>query len=47
MRGRTTAEDRPDLPSIRVYRRFDRGGVHALLLEHLFGRWLSPTDFAA
>ncbi len=47
MRGRTTAEDRPDLPRIRACRRFDRGAVHALLLEHVFGRWLSPADFAA
>lgn len=34
-------------PVIRAYRAVDLAPVHALLLEHLFGRWLSPDDFAA
>jgi purine nucleosidase len=29
-----------------IVRRFDRGAVHSLLHEHLFGRWLTPADFA-
>jgi len=47
-RGVTSAGDREaGDPSVRVYRAFDRERVHALLLEHLFGRWLTPADFAA
>jgi purine nucleosidase len=38
--------DRGD-PVARVYRAFDRERVHALLLEHLFGRWLAPADLTA
>ncbi len=33
-------------PAVRVYRRFDLGQVHDLLLEHIFGRWLSRSDLA-
>jgi inosine-uridine nucleoside N-ribohydrolase len=48
LRGRTTVGDRgAGDPIIHAYRRFDRTAVHALLLEHVFGRWLSPADLAA
>lgn len=48
LRGRTAIGDRDaGDPVVRAYRRFDRDAVHALLLEHIFDRWLSPTDFAA
>jgi inosine-uridine nucleoside N-ribohydrolase len=48
LRGRTAIGDRDaGDPAVAVYRRFDRQGVHALLLTHIFGRWLSPADFAA
>jgi purine nucleosidase len=43
-RGRT-APGGPGDPSILVYRAVDLGPVHDLLLEHLFGRWLSKADF--
>jgi inosine-uridine nucleoside N-ribohydrolase len=47
LRGRTAIGDRDaGDPVVRAYRHFDRDAVHALLLEHLFGRWLSPADFA-
>jgi len=45
-RGRTAVGDDRD-PEVRVYRRFDHERVHALLLDHLFGRWLTPADFRA
>ncbi len=47
LRGRTTLADGGGASVIRVWRRFDRPAVHALLLDHLFGRWLSPADFEA
>jgi inosine-uridine nucleoside N-ribohydrolase len=48
LRGRTTtAVPGPGVPSVRAWRRFDSAAVHTLLLDHLFGRWLSPADFAA
>ena len=43
-RGETlvgTAEDAP----VRVYRDFEVGAVHDLLLEYIFGRWLTKADF--
>jgi purine nucleosidase len=43
-RGETrtgTADD----PLVRVYRDVSIGPVHDLLLEHLFGRWLTKADF--
>jgi purine nucleosidase len=43
-RGRTAPGDAGD-PEIAVYRRVDTSPVHGLLLEHLFGRWLSKADF--
>ena len=47
-RGRTAVGVREaGDPVVRVYRRFDVARVHALLLQHLFGRWLSPADLAA
>jgi inosine-uridine nucleoside N-ribohydrolase len=47
-RGRTAAGQRDaGDPVVRAYRRFDRAPVHEVLLEHLFGRWLTPADFAA
>jgi len=47
-RGRTAigAEDAGD-PEILVYRRFDHERVLGLLLDCLFGRWLTPADFRA
>ncbi len=43
-----TAPGNPDHdPTVEVYAAFDRERVHALLLDHLFGRWLTPADFAA
>jgi len=46
-RGRTEAGSREaGDPVVKVYRRFDVGRVHDLLLEHLFGRWLTRADFA-
>ncbi len=32
-------------PPVRVYRDVRVGPVHELLLEHLFGRWLTKADF--
>ncbi len=43
-RGRT-APGGPADPTVSVYREFDLAPVHGLLLEHLFGRWLSERDF--
>jgi purine nucleosidase len=44
-RGRTSVgESDAGDPEVRVWRRFDRDALHALLLEHLFGRWLTPAD---
>jgi purine nucleosidase len=34
-----------DDPPVRVYRQVTVGPVHDLLLEHLFGRWLTKADF--
>ncbi|HUK64879.1 MAG TPA: nucleoside hydrolase, partial [Dongiaceae bacterium] len=46
-RGRTTVGDKAGGdPVLRAYRSFDRERVHALLIEHLFGPWLSPADLA-
>ncbi len=44
-RGRT-APGSPEAgdPSLGVFRRFDLTRVHGLLLEQLFGRWLSRSD---
>jgi inosine-uridine nucleoside N-ribohydrolase len=44
-RGRT-APGEPGDPDIRVYLDVDVAPVHDLLLEHLFGRWLTKADFA-
>jgi inosine-uridine nucleoside N-ribohydrolase len=46
LRGRTApgAAAEGD-PLVHAYRRFDVGRVHDLLLEHLFGRWLTRADF--
>lgn len=46
-RGRTTAGGAGDGPPVAVYTEVDLPRVHAVLLEHLFGRWLSRRDFAA
>jgi inosine-uridine nucleoside N-ribohydrolase len=35
----------PGDPQVRVYRDVALGPVHDLLLEHLFGRWLTKADF--
>ena len=35
----------PGDPSVRVYRDVTVGPVHDLLLEYLFGRWLTKADF--
>ena len=43
-RGRTAPGGAGD-PEVRVYRDVDLGPVHDLLLEHLFGRWLTKADF--
>jgi purine nucleosidase len=43
-RGRT-APGGPGDPEVSVYRAVEVGRVHGLLLEHLFGRWLSEADF--
>lgn len=46
-RGRTTIGNLDAGDSrVRVYRDFEVGRVHDLLLEHLFGRWLTAADFA-
>ncbi|MGD0483565.1 MAG: nucleoside hydrolase [Gemmatimonadales bacterium] len=43
-RGRT-APGGPGDPTVAVYRAVDLAPVHALLLEHLFGAWLTAADF--
>lgn len=43
-RGRT-APGGPGDPELTIYREVDLPPVHGLLLEHLFGRWLSEGDF--
>jgi inosine-uridine nucleoside N-ribohydrolase len=43
-RGRT-APGRPGDPAVTVYRAVDLAPVHALLLAHLFGAWLTDADF--
>lgn len=46
LRGRTTATTQGvGVPRVKVYRQFDHHRVHKLLIEHLFGRWLTPADF--
>ena len=47
LRGRTEVGSEANDPPVRVFRRFDKRHVHDLLLEHLFGRWLTRQDFAA
>ena len=47
-RGRTSIESRSaGDPEARFFLDFDLDRVHSLLLDHLFGRWLSRADFAA
>lgn len=43
-RGRTSPGD-PGDPAISVYLEVDTAPVQSLLLEHLFGRWLTKADF--
>jgi inosine-uridine nucleoside N-ribohydrolase len=43
-RGETTV-GLPSDPLVTVYRDIDIAPVHALLLQHLFGAWLTETDF--
>jgi inosine-uridine nucleoside N-ribohydrolase len=43
-RGETTV-GLPADPSVMVYRDVDVAPVHALLLQHLFGAWLTESDF--
>jgi len=43
-RGRT-ASGGPGDPVVSVYREVHLGPIHDLLLEHLFGRWLTKADF--
>jgi len=43
-RGETRAGGTGD-PLVRVYRDVSLGPVHRLLLEHVFGRWLTEADF--
>jgi purine nucleosidase len=43
-RGRTALGAAGD-PRVTVYRQVDLSPVHDLLLEHLFGRWLTKADF--
>ena len=45
-RGRTAAAPTGRAGTAAFYRAFDHAAVHDLLLEHLFGRWLSRADFA-
>jgi len=48
LRGRTARGSREaGDPLIGVFRQFDRAAVHRILLEHLFGRWLTLADFGA
>ena len=44
-RGRTAATESGPGHSAGFYTSFDLGAVHGLLLDHLFGRWLSRADF--
>jgi inosine-uridine nucleoside N-ribohydrolase len=37
----------PAAPAVRVYRDVDLGPIHGWLLDGLFGRWLTESDFAA
>lgn len=46
-RGRTAVGAAGADPTIVVYRDVHVAPVHDLLLEHLFGEWLTPGDFAA
>jgi len=43
-RGETTVGRAAD-PAVHVYRDVTLAPVHALLLEHLFGAWLTESDF--
>lgn len=43
-RGRTR-QGAPGDPVVAAYRAVDTSPVHDLLLEHLFGRWLTKADF--
>ena len=43
-RGRTGVGG-PGDPAVSVYREVDTGRVHELLLQYLFGRWLTKADF--
>ena len=43
-RGETTV-GLPSDPPVKVYRDVTLAPVHALLLEHLFGAWLTESDF--
>ena len=45
-RGRTAPAPPGQAGEARFYRAFDHAAVHDLLLEHLFGRWLTRADFA-
>lgn len=46
-RGRTSVGDlEAGDPVVSVYRRFDRDRVVEVLLDCVFGRWLTPEDFA-
>ncbi len=45
-RGRTTIGSVGD-PELFVYRTIDQPKVHQLLLDRLFGRWLTAADFRA
>ena len=45
-RGRTRFGEAGD-PVVKAYRKFDRDAVHGLLLDTLFGRWLSRPDLTA
>lgn len=45
-RGETVV-GRPSDPPVRVYRDVDLARVHDWLLHHLFGRWLTKSDFRA
>jgi inosine-uridine nucleoside N-ribohydrolase len=47
LRGRTALGSRDADPEIKVFRQFDRAAVHGILLDHLFGRWLTLADFGA
>jgi purine nucleosidase len=46
LRGRTARGTAGSDPIVKVFRRFDVPRVHDLLLTHLFGRWLTRSDFA-